>query len=40
MLGLWNTGEGGEVQTGFWWGNLRVGYHLEDLGKDGRLILK
>jgi hypothetical protein len=24
----------GEVHTGFWWGNLRVRDHLEDLGVD------
>jgi hypothetical protein len=28
------------VHTGFWWGNLREGDHLEDLGFDGRVILK
>jgi len=28
------------VLTGFWWGNLREGDHLEDLGADGRIILK
>jgi hypothetical protein len=30
----------GEVHTGFWWGNLRDGDHLEDLGVYGRIILK
>jgi hypothetical protein len=29
-----------EVHTGFWWRNLREGDHLEDLGVDGRIILK
>jgi hypothetical protein len=29
-----------EVHTGFWWGNLREGDHLEDRGIDGRIILK
>jgi hypothetical protein len=28
-----------EVYTGFWWGNLREGDHLEDPGIDGRIIL-
>jgi hypothetical protein len=27
------------VHTGFWWGNLREGNHLEDKGVDGRKIL-
>jgi hypothetical protein len=26
--------------TGFWWGNLKEGVNLEDLGVDGRIILK
>jgi hypothetical protein len=30
---------GGEVHTGFWWGNLREGDHLKDPGVDGRIIL-
>ena len=29
-----------EAYTGFWWGNLRERDHLEDLGKDGRIILR
>jgi hypothetical protein len=34
-------GEGrGEVQTGFWWGNLRKIDHLEDRGIDGRIIFR
>jgi hypothetical protein len=32
--------EGGQVHTGFWWGNLRERDHLKDLGIDGRIILK
>jgi len=31
---------GEDVHTGFWWENLRKGDHLEDLGTDGRKILK
>jgi len=32
--------EGGEVRSGFWWGNLRERNHLEDLGAGKRIILK
>jgi hypothetical protein len=28
------------VDAWFWWGNLREGAHLEDLGIDERMILK
>jgi len=31
---------GGEVYTGFWWGNLREIDHLEDTGIDRRIILR
>jgi hypothetical protein len=30
----------GEVQTGFWWGKLREGDHLEDSGIGGSIILR
>jgi hypothetical protein len=29
-----------EICTGFWQGNMKEGDHLEDLGIDGRIILK
>jgi hypothetical protein len=34
---VWETGQ---VHTGFWWEDLRERVHLEDLGVDGRIILK
>jgi hypothetical protein len=37
MWQVWGTGE---VHTGFWWGDLRERDHFEDLGVDGRIILK
>ena len=30
----------GEVHKGFWWGTPRVKSQLEDLGVEGRIILK
>jgi len=35
-----HTWETEEVQTGFWWEDLRVGDHLGDPGEDERIILK
>jgi len=37
---LLNLNEVKQVHTGFWWGVLREKDHLEDLGVDGRLVLK
>jgi hypothetical protein len=28
---------GGEVHTGFWWGNMMEGGHLEDLEGEGKI---
>jgi hypothetical protein len=30
----------GEVDTGFWWENLREKHHLEEPGLDGKVILR
>ena len=41
MRWIWHVGcMGKEVRTRFWWGNKREGNHLEDLGVDGKKILK
>jgi hypothetical protein len=34
------NGGRGDVHTGFWWGSLREGGVSEDLGVDGKIILK
>lgn len=33
---MWNVWRTGEVDTGFWWGNLGARDHVKDLGVDGR----
>jgi len=37
---MWDVWEKGEMRTRFSWGNRRERNHLEDLGVDGRIILK
>jgi hypothetical protein len=37
---MWHVWGTGEVHTGFWYGDLKEGEHLEDLGVDRRIILK
>ena len=37
---MWHVWRTGELHTGFWCGYLIEGGHLEDLGVDGRIILK
>ena len=37
---MWHVWETREVHTRFWWRDLRERDHLEDLGLDGRIILK
>jgi hypothetical protein len=39
MGGVFST-VGGEVYTGFWWGNMRERDHLEGPGVDGKIILR
>jgi hypothetical protein len=34
------NGGRGERHTGVWWGNLKVRGYMEDMGVDGRIILK
>jgi hypothetical protein len=40
MRVMWYAGEAGEVRTEFWCGHMRERDGLEDLGIDGRIILK
>jgi hypothetical protein len=37
---MWHVWETGDVHAGFSWGDLRGSNHLENLGVDGRIILK
>jgi hypothetical protein len=37
---MWLVWETGEEHTGFWWGDQSERDHLEDVGLDGRIILK
>jgi hypothetical protein len=37
---MWHIFGTGEMHTGFWRGDLRGKYHLEDLSIDSRIILK
>jgi hypothetical protein len=37
--GMWHVWGTREVYRRFWWGDLREGDYLEDLGVDGRIVL-
>jgi hypothetical protein len=37
---MWHEWWRGEVYTGFRWGNIRERGNLEDLGANGRVIIK
>jgi hypothetical protein len=37
---MWHVWATREVHRGVWWGDLREGDHLEDLGINGRMVLK
>ena len=39
-MGLAENGRGGGKTTGFWWGSLKERDNFEDLGINGRTILK
>ena len=38
--GMWHEWGIQELRTGFWWGDVMEGDHLEDVGVDGTIILK
>ena len=40
MWGMWHILGRGKVLTGFRWGNLRERDYLNDVGIDGKIILK
>jgi len=35
-----SVGSRGRGKIGFWWGNRRERHHLQDVGVDGKIILK
>ena len=37
---MWHVWKTGEVHTEFWWEDLRKRDHLENLGVDGKIIIK
>jgi hypothetical protein len=37
---VWHVWEKEKVDARFWWGNLRERDHFEDVGIDGKIILK
>jgi hypothetical protein len=37
---MWNVQKTREVHTGIWWGDVKESGHFENLGLDGRIILK
>jgi hypothetical protein len=37
---MWHVWGTGEVPTGFWWGHMMERDHLEELGINGKMILK
>jgi hypothetical protein len=37
---MWHVWGAREMRIGFWWGDRRERNHFEDLGVDGRIVLK